>query len=184
MPSRFGSTRPVGLNRPTRALALAVALALSVFASAGCGKDDPTRANGSKTTDTAPSPPPVTGPHVAFDTPNGPVEVRVVIARTPDETRRGLMFVDKLEDGRGMLFLMPERRIQRFWMVNTYISLDMIFIDEDFKVAGIVENTEPLTETPRFVDHPSRYVLEVRGGYARSVGIAKDQTARFVQIPL
>ncbi len=170
--SRFGSTRRLSL------VTLALALAF-LAATSACGRDTPTAPAA-----VTPTTPPVTGPRVAFDTPKGPVEVRVVIARTPDETRRGLMFVDKLEDGRGMLFLMPERRVQRFWMVNTYIPLDMIFIDEDFKVVGIVENTEPLTQTARFVDHPSRYVLEVRGGYTRAVGIAKDQTARFVQIPL
>ena len=164
----------LGSHRPSR---VTLVLTFVLFAASACGKD-------TSSPPAAAPPPPVTGPRVAFDTAKGPVEVRVVIARTPDETRRGLMFVDKLEDGRGMLFLMPERRIQRFWMVNTYISLDMIFIDEDFKVVGIVENTEPLTQTSRFVDHPSRYVLEVRGGYTRAVGIAKDQTARFIQIPL
>lgn len=148
-------------------------LLLVLLAVAAC-KDSP-----------APPPTPVVkaGPKVIFPTPSGPVEVSVVIARTSDEVRRGLMFVDKLESGRGMLFLMPERRIQRFWMQNTYIPLDMIFIDEDMKVVGIVENAEPLTQTSRFVDHPSRYVLEVRGGYSKTVGIAPGQTTTFVDIP-
>lgn len=124
------------------------------------------------------------GPKVVFATNKGPTEVSVVIARTSEELQRGLMFVDKLEAGRGMLFLMPERKIQRFWMKNTYIPLDMIFIDEDLKVVGLVENAEPHSETSRFVEHPSRYVLEVRGGYARKVGIETGQTATFVGVPL
>lgn len=124
------------------------------------------------------------GPKVVFATKNGPTEVSVVIARTSEELQRGLMFVDKLEAGRGMLFLMPERRIQRFWMKNTYIPLDMIFIDEDLKVVGLVENAEPHSETSRFVEHPSRYVLEVRGGYAKKAGIEAGQTATFVGVPL
>lgn len=133
----------------------------------------------------SPSAPPARpGPKVVFATKNGPTEVSVVIARTSEELQRGLMFVDKLEAGRGMLFLMPERRIQRFWMKNTYIPLDMIFIDEDLKVVGLVENAEPHSETSRFVDHPSRYVLEVRGGYAKKVGIEAGQTVTFEGVPL
>ncbi|HRE91755.1 MAG TPA: DUF192 domain-containing protein [Myxococcota bacterium] len=162
-------------------LRLLAAFALVLMSLLSACKDTPAAGP------TAPAPTaPVTrpGPKVVFPTKSGPIEVSVVIARTSEELQRGLMFVDKLEAGRGMLFLMPERRIQRFWMKNTYIPLDMIFIDEDLKVVGLVENAEPHSETSRFVDHPSRYVLEVRGGYAKKVGIEPGQTVSFVGVPL
>jgi uncharacterized membrane protein (UPF0127 family) len=121
-------------------------------------------------------------PRVVVDAPKGPVEVSVVLAKTPEETKRGLMYVDKLEEGRGMLFLMPEQRIQSFWMKNTYISLDMIFIDESMKIVGIVEEAEPLTLEPRFVSAPSRFVLEVPGGWSRKVGLVAGQSVRFFDV--
>ncbi len=152
-----------------------LSLAVSLI---GCGPQPSTHKAG----DAVVSAPVKWRPRVVFETPKGPVEVGVKIAKTPEETKRGLMYVDKLEEGRGMLFLMPEQRIQTFWMKNTYISLDMIFIDEAMKVAGIVEETEPLTLDPRFVSAPSRFVLEVPGGWSRKAGVVAGQSVRFLDV--
>jgi len=81
------------------------------------------------------------------------------------------MFRDRLDADRGMLFLFDKTQVQVFWMKNTKIPLDMIFIDEAGRVVGVVEGTEPFTETPRSVDVPSRDVLEVNAGFARMHGV-------------
>jgi uncharacterized membrane protein (UPF0127 family) len=99
------------------------------------------------------------------------VSVRVELARTAEERARGLMFREHLDSDAGMLFLYDGEDIRRFWMRNTLIPLDMIFISADLRVAGVVENAEPQTDTPRQVDQPSQYVLEVNGGFAAAHGI-------------
>lgn len=78
-----------------------------------------------------------------------------------------------------MLFLFPSERQLSFWMKNTLIPLDMIFIKADRKVLGVVENAEPLTETSRFVEGNSQFVLEIRGGLSKALGIAAGQTVVF-----
>jgi uncharacterized membrane protein (UPF0127 family) len=107
---------------------------------------------------------------------SGPVNVRAELAVTPDQRARGLMYRDALEEGTGMFFVGPERRVQSFWMKNTRIPLDMLFIDGPpdvpvGSVIGIVHQAEPSTLTPRSAGGPSRYVLEVPGGWARKHGV-------------
>jgi uncharacterized protein len=99
--------------------------------------------------------------------------VRVEVVRTPEDRARGLMFRKQLPQSQGMLFIFDTEEIQSFWMENTYIPLDMIFIDAKLEVVGVVENAAPLTRTSRKVDTPSLYVLEVNAGFARQHGIGK-----------
>jgi len=99
------------------------------------------------------------------------VSVRVEVARTAQEHATGLMFRESLDADAGMLFLYDNEGIKVFWMRNTLIPLDMIFISGDLRVAGVVENAEPQTDTPRQVGQPSQYVLEVNGGFAAAHGI-------------
>ncbi len=106
-----------------------------------------------------------------------PLEVEVVAS--PRAVERGLMFRTHLPLEGGMLFLMGEEDVQSFWMRNTLIPLDMLFIDHDKKVVGIVENAEPRTETSRTVGKPSLYVLEVNGGWCAKNGITAGATIRF-----
>jgi hypothetical protein len=108
--------------------------------------------------------------------------VTVDIARTPDQIQRGLMYRRDLPADHGMLFLMGEERIQSFWMRNTYIPLDMIFIGKDMLVAGVVENTTPLTDDSRKVDKPSYYVLEVNAGWAKAHHIGPGTPVRFKNV--
>src|SRR6266550_3666852 len=77
-----------------------------------------------------------------------------------------------LAAGRGMLFVFPAEAPHEFWMKNTFIPLDMIFIAGDGHIAGIQANTTPLSTAPLGVDGPSRYVLEVPGGWAARRGVA------------
>ena len=110
--------------------------------------------------------------------------VVVELARTADERAQGLMYREDVPEGTGMLFIFEKQEVQRFWMENTLIPLDMIFIDRDLKIAGIIENAEPMTKTSRFVDAPSIYVLEVNGGWSRKHAVGAGATVRFENIEL
>ena len=98
---------------------------------------------------------------------------QVEIAATNEERAKGLMFRKEMAESAGMIFLFPEPRELRFWMKNTYIPLDMVFVGADDKVLGVVENAAPLTEDPRFVSGESKYVVELGGGVAKKFGIGK-----------
>ncbi|MBI4508048.1 MAG: DUF192 domain-containing protein [Deltaproteobacteria bacterium] len=89
------------------------------------------------------------------------------------------MYRQHLPMDRGMLFLFEEEEIQSFWMKNTVIPLDMIFIRQDMTVAGVVENAEPLSRDARSVDVPSRFVLEVNGGWAGNHGVTRGTPVKF-----
>ena len=96
----------------------------------------------------------------------------VEMAVTPEETSRGLMFRRELPEGQGMLFDFKREQETAFWMKNTYISLDMIFIRGDGRILRIAENTQPLSE--RLVPSGGRVraVLEVIAGTAKKLGLA------------
>jgi uncharacterized membrane protein (UPF0127 family) len=102
----------------------------------------------------------------------------VEVADTDATRERGLMYRRELPEGRGMLFDFFKDQPVGFWMKNTYISLDMIFIRGDGRIASIAENTEPLSERVVPSGAPVRAVLEVKGGTARRLGIQPgDQVA-------
>jgi uncharacterized protein len=122
---------------------------------------------------------PYAGPKVVITGPRGDLEVKVEVVATPAKIQKGLMFRQHLPLDTGMLFLMNEEREWPFWMRNTLIPLDMLFIASDMKVAGIVENAEPLTESLRTIGKPSLYVLEVNGGWAKSNGVTAGAQVRF-----
>ncbi len=108
------------------------------------------------------------------DAPNTP-RVEVELAKTPHDVERGLMFRRSMADDHGMLFTLDGRREHSFWMHNTCIPLDMMFIDDDGVIVGIVEGAAPLTDTTRSVGCPSVFVLEVNGGWTRKHGIVPGQ---------
>jgi uncharacterized membrane protein (UPF0127 family) len=96
----------------------------------------------------------------------------VELATTEAEREHGLMFRKTLPEGGGMLFDFKEERPVAFWMHNTYIPLDMIFIRADGLILNIAENTKPLSDALVPSGGPVRSVLEVIGGTARKLGIA------------
>jgi uncharacterized membrane protein (UPF0127 family) len=96
----------------------------------------------------------------------------VEMAATPEEQETGLMYRRELPDGKGMLFDLGDERPAVFWMKNTYVSLDMIFIRADGSIARIAENTTPLSEARVYSGAPVRAVLEVVAGTAKRLGIA------------
>jgi uncharacterized protein len=95
----------------------------------------------------------------------------VEVARTPQEQARGLMFRESLAADAGMIFPFPSPRPASFWMKNTLIPLDMIFIRADGTIARIAANTVPHSLEPVGVDEPVAAVLELRGGRAAELGI-------------
>jgi hypothetical protein len=116
---------------------------------------------------------------VLEDGQGGQHRVDVEVAATPQTRTRGLMWRKELPAGQGMLFIFPEEEVQGFWMRNTLIPLDMIFINSAGKIVGIIERAEPRTLTSRSVGVPGRYVLEVPGGWSRANGLTRGGTVRF-----
>ena len=127
-------------------------------------------------------PKPANAPKVVITTPRGDVTVDVEIVATEAKIERGLMYRQNLPPDDGMLFLMGKIKDWTFWMHNTLIPLDIVFITPEKTVAGVVENAEPQTDTLRKVGVPSLYVLEVNGGYCRAHGIVAGAKVRFENV--
>lgn len=108
---------------------------------------------------------------VQFTTASGVHAFGVWIAADDISRKRGLMFVRELPPGRGMLFLFEQPQPLVFWMKNTYLSLDLIFIDPAGRVLNIAANTRPHSLEPIPSDGEAIAVLEVVGGTARSIGL-------------
>lgn len=129
------------------------------------------------------APTPALQPRVVLRAPDGrEVLVRTEIASTPAERQRGLMFRKTMEPDAGMLFLMGVERPHQFWMKNTYLPLDMIWIGRDLRVVGVTENALPQTLDLRGIDAPSTYVLEVNAYFARQHGINPDWSAELIDV--
>ena len=116
---------------------------------------------------------------VVFETKSGDVGANVEVVRSERDIRRGLMYRTHLPQGSGMLFLFKKEKFQSFWMKNTLISLDMIFIRGKMTVAGVVANTKPRTKMNNSVPAPSQFVLEMNAGWAKANRVAKGTTVRF-----
>lgn len=78
---------------------------------------------------------------------------------------------EELAEREGMIFVYNQEGQHAFWMKNTFTALDMIFMSSNRKVVGIVEDATPLTESPRKVNQPSQYIVELHAGSARKWGI-------------
>ena len=95
----------------------------------------------------------------------------IEIADDPDEQSRGLMFRPALPADAGMLFIFEPPRPANFWMRNTMIALDMIFIDDTGRIESIAERADPYSERVSSSQGDVRAVLEINGGLARALGI-------------
>ena len=112
-----------------------------------------------------------TGPRVRL--PSG-AEYAVELALTPEEQAQGLMFRESLPTRTGMLFLFPETAPHHFWMKNTMIPLDMIWMDEAGTVLFVSADTPPCTADPcpnYGPDMPAKSVLEIAGGKAKAESV-------------
>lgn len=112
---------------------------------------------------------------VAFpEAPSAP-KVEVELVSSEQEIQRGLMYRRTMAEDHGMLFRLVDRRDHTFWMHNTCMALDMLFVDDDGMVVGIVEGATPLTDATRSVGCPSTWVLEVNAGWCRRHGVRAGQ---------
>jgi uncharacterized membrane protein (UPF0127 family) len=156
------------------AVRLAAASLLALTLAAACKRDgQPPQA----TTAAA------SAPKVAIDTGTRKLVFHVEVAATPEEQERGLMYREHLATDAGMIFVSARPRQHTFWMKNTLIPLDMIFIGADRKIVGIVENAAPQTLTERRVNGLSQYVLEIGGGLSAQLGIRAGQAVELQSIP-
>jgi uncharacterized protein len=105
-------------------------------------------------------------------TPTGTAhKFRVEVARTPDEQAQGLMFRTAMGADEGMLFPYDQPRILSFWMRNTVLSLDIVFIGPDRRVVNVAADAVPYSEQSLFSTAPASAVLELNAGRAKALGI-------------
>jgi uncharacterized protein len=129
-------------------------------------------------------PPPPAQPRTArvhVDAAAGTATVRVEIARTPREQEKGLMDRAQLDADAGMVFVFAGTGRHGFWMKDTLIPLDLVFIGEDGRVAAVVERS-PLGLDADDGGVASRYVLEVNRGWARAHGVKPGDRVRFENV--
>lgn len=100
------------------------------------------------------------------------------VAKTPDEQEMGLMFRRHLPANRAMLFVFPSSRRQSFWMKNTYLSLDLLFIGGDKRVAHIHHSAIPRSLDVISPTEPVPYVLEINGGLSKKYRFKVGDTVR------
>jgi uncharacterized membrane protein (UPF0127 family) len=142
-------------------------ISLSSLACSACRSDDP-----------PPAAPALTQLTISSQgTPKVTLSVEVVASNRGRQ--RGLMFRDHLEDGKGMLFVFDSEQEHPFWMKNTLIPLDIIFLDSNRQIVGIIHNATPKREDNLSVGIPSRFVLEVPGGYCNRTNIHRGDAASF-----
>ncbi len=102
----------------------------------------------------------------------GSVRFDVTVADEPEERAQGLMFVEQMDTLEGMLFVFERPQRVSFWMRNTLIPLDMIFVGPDGVIDHVHSMAVPLDETPIFGGTDIQYVLEINGGMAERLGLA------------
>ena len=112
--------------------------------------------------------------HLTFPDANN-LALEAELARTDHERERGLMFRQQLAEDHGMLFRMGKRDDHQFWMRNTCMPLDLLFVEDDGLIVGIAENAPTLNDGLQTVGCPSSWVLEVNAGWSRRHGVVAGQ---------
>jgi uncharacterized protein len=107
------------------------------------------------------------------DAASGALTIEAEVAKSDHDTQRGLMYRTQMPEMRGMLFELP-REDHVFWMHNTCISLDLLYIEHG-QIVGIVESAPTLNDEPRRVGKPSEEVLELNGGFCMRHGVNVGQ---------
>jgi uncharacterized membrane protein (UPF0127 family) len=120
---------------------------------------------------------------IRASTAGGTRDFRVWIAADDKSRERGLMFVRDLPPDRGMLFVFEFPQPVAFWMKNTYLSLDLVFIDAEGKVLNVAANAKPLSLEPIQSRGDAIAVLEVRGGTARRIGLGAGDRVSLPTLP-
>jgi uncharacterized membrane protein (UPF0127 family) len=100
-------------------------------------------------------------------------KIDIEAALTPEEEQQGLMFRRSMADSLGMLFVFDLEEQQSFWMKNTYIPLDIIYVSAKKEIVSIAQNCKPLSEESIPSEGNAKFVVEVNGGYAAKLGLKK-----------
>lgn len=148
--------------------------ALLVLAAAGCS---------GPATEASARPTAASGVPLTIKTASTSHKFRIEVARTEAEQARGLMFRNHLAPDEGMIFPMNPPRMASFWMKNTVIPLDMIFVRADGTIARIAAETVPYSLAPVSSGEPVAAVLEIAGGRAAELGIAEDDKVVWTDKP-
>ena len=113
-----------------------------------------------------------------------PIQVSIELAETPAERRRGLMEREELPERHGMLFLFPQAALLSFWMRNTPLPLDILFINSEQTIVYIAERTTPYSLELLPSVEPAQFVLEVNAGFSQRHGVASgDQIELPADLP-
>jgi uncharacterized membrane protein (UPF0127 family) len=128
--------------------------------------------------DQAPMHLPVDGTALTINSAKGDIPFEVEIADTEEERERGLMFRTDLKDNSAMLFVFDKPRLVTMWMENTPSALDMLFLDEDGRISTIRENAVPFSRSVISSGRPVRYVVEVKAGTAKRLGLTLGDKVR------
>ena len=162
-----------------RALLRLWALALPAALPAGCGatRADPSEGSDQVAERTGSGQRPIAFGNalVIFGTDT----VRAEVARTPEQRERGLMYRTSLPEGTGMLFVFPDAEERSFWMSNTYVALDVAFMDESMRITGIQQMEAESTD---YHDSPGpmMYGLEMPKGWFAAHGVKVGDRARLI----
>jgi uncharacterized protein len=105
--------------------------------------------------------------------------IEIEVADTPKETQQGLMYRQKMDENKGMLFIFPDMQPRGFWMKNTLISLDIIYVDADKTIVSIQKNTTPLSEQSLPSDGKAQYVIEINAGFVDNYGLKAGDKVDF-----
>lgn len=98
-------------------------------------------------------------------------QLDIEIAESEYETQTGLMYRESMEDNQGMLFIFPDVAMHSFYMKNTQIALDIVYIDESLKIASFQRDAQPYNETGLSSKVPVKYVLEINAGLSERLGL-------------
>jgi uncharacterized membrane protein (UPF0127 family) len=152
--------------------------ALLVIAACSPPNQSPTAVAGS-----TPPPTPIPLPRAVL--PDG-FAIDLELALTAEEISSGLMFRPSLPDSRGMLFLFDRPRLPSFWMKNTLVPLDLVFLDGTGAVVDVIANVQPCAADPcpnYPPSSPTRAVLEIVAGGASAHGLAIGTIIQFERVP-
>lgn len=106
-------------------------------------------------------------------------QIDAEIASLPEECFRGLMYRSEMDENQGMLFIMNKEEIQSFYMRNTIIPLDIIYINSNYEIVDIYKNTKTLDETSLPSAEPALFVVEINAGLCDKFNIKKGDKINF-----
>jgi uncharacterized protein len=112
---------------------------------------------------------------------NNKVKIDIEVADTDYERQLGLMYRTEMEEYQGMLFIFPRQDFQSFWMRNTHIPLDIIFINSDKVIVTIHQNTIPYSDRSYPSSAPSQFVVEVNAGFTGKYNIIEGDKVSWME---